>query len=85
MMLMGDGTIIEEIKKRQATYTTDNDEYRCPNCGETILAVPAFISLHSTLFSGCVGGGEVRKLQFPYCPNCDERPPNGEIRGCIHV
>lgn len=59
------------------------DEYVCRKCGSTIMQTTAYVSIHSTEFPGCTGGGECQQLPLPYCPKCEGEP---KVRStCVHV
>ena len=49
------------------------------NCGTEILGKDVLCTVRDGLFP-LSGGGEVRKVTVPYCPNCELEPQNtGEI------
>lgn len=57
--------------------------YYCKECGSQIMQVTCHVSMHMKIFDpACAGGGEVRKINYPFCPKCD-----GEIEyvtACYH-
>jgi|GEM_PF-6006584 len=63
-------------------YKREGEIYRCRHCGAQVRAVLAYISIHTTLFTNCAGGGVVERVEMPYCPNCETRP---ESLGCVHL
>ncbi len=75
--------VIDVIQRRAKSYKKEGSDYLCPNCGATIMATTAYVSIHEALFSNTHAGyGGVEKIEFPYCPNCDEKAEN--VSGCVH-
>ena len=67
----------EEFEKRDGYFY-------CRKCGSQIMQTTCYMSIHDKLFEPkCVGGGEVRKVNCPYCLKCD-----GDIdyvTACCHI
>lgn len=75
----------EFMEKRNEKYIKDTDLYKCPGCGSAIMQTTLFISIHDQRFSGmCAGGGEVQKINYAYCPQCEPDIPNETLRACVH-
>lgn len=72
------------LADRTKSYKVAEEGYRCPTCDAIIMQTTLYVSLHDILFGdSCAGWGEVKAVNFPYCPICDGVPEI--VRGCIHV
>lgn len=73
--------IVAEWAKR---YDHRNDGYYCKECGSQIRQTTCHVSIHLKEFEPtCAGPGEVRRINYPFCPKCD-----GEIeyaQACYHI
>lgn len=75
-----DRAIADHVATR---YRLKDGQYRCRKCNSVIQQTTGYISVHSKLFSNCAGGGSVKHVPLPYCPQCEGAPT--EIHGCVHV
>lgn len=56
--------------------------YHCKRCGGLLFSRQVSFSLHDAAFGEhCVGSGEVRRADLPFCPRCEAVP---EDTGCLH-
>jgi len=63
--------------------SVDTNCYRCPSCDGVVMQTTLYVSVHDIRFEGmCAGGGEVRRVNYSYCPNCDGEPKI--LRACVH-
>ena len=79
------GQITDEIVNNwQNRYEQKEGNHYCPDCGSIIMQTTCYVSLHLKIFrSLCAGPGEVKHINYPFCPVCD-----GEIHqvtACYHV
>jgi hypothetical protein len=73
----------KEIADHIAThYTKVSGSCVCNTCASPIQQTTCYVSLHTTLFSGCAGSGKVRQIPLPYCPKCEGLPKR--IASCVH-
>ena len=71
---------IPDPKESWKYYLLPDGSYACWNCGAEILVKTVHLSVHFDEMT-LAGGGEVRKKQVSYCPNCEKEPPShGFIR-----
>lgn len=82
------GLRLEEFKKTylqltEEGYEQDGGAYYCRACGTVAESGTAFVSLHTTLFEGCGGSGEVARISIPGCPLCE--PEGYEMQACVHL
>lgn len=56
--------------------------YFCKECGSQIMQITCYVSIHDNRFSVCAGGGDVMKINYPYCPQCDGETEYA--RACYH-
>ena len=65
-------------------YDKGDGAFYCKECGSQIMQCTCYVSMHLELFEpNCAGSGEVKTINYPYCPKCD-----GEIeyaQACFHV
>ena len=65
-------------------YDEGDGAFYCKECGSQIMQCTCYVSMHLKLFEpACAGPGEVKNINYPYCPKCD-----GEIeyaQACFHV
>jgi len=78
----------EQFEQAITTHETEHykkvgDDWKCKKCDAGILQTTGHVSIHSKMFSGCTGGGEVQPVPLPYCPNCEGVPKNTST--CVHV
>ena len=73
-----DGRIAEF---QDANTKVEDDGLVCGTCGSEIQGMPASISVHDSPVGGCAGFGEVKVVQIPYCPKCEDEPRQS---GCVH-
>ena len=57
---------------------------RCSDCGTLIVHSRVVVSVHESTFHNVCAGfdGGAWTMTLPYCPLCEEKPPE---RGCLHV
>ena len=73
---------IPDPEKKWSYFCLPDGSYACWRCGSEILAKEQSVSVHiAGFFGGMAGSGEVRSNEIPYCPNCDEEPPD---RGIVY-
>jgi hypothetical protein len=65
----------------EKTYCMGSQNF-CVECHEQILWNRAYLSVHYSSWTECVGSGEVLNPTIPYCPNCE---PGVSSFGCIHI
>ncbi len=71
-------------KHAQEHYEADdNGHYKCKKCGARILQTTCYVSIHTTLFSGCAGSGRCKQVPLPYCPTCEGVPT--QTSTCVHT
>lgn len=73
------------LSERAEEYVKVDDGYKCKDCEDTIMQTTLFISIHDNRFDVCAGGGEVRCVDYLYCPNCDGDLSDETLRACVHV
>jgi len=73
----------EFLHKRQKSFEKTENGYKCKECGSTIMQTTLYVSIHDSRFSACAGSGEVQRVNFPFCPQCEGEP--SIVRGCVHV
>jgi len=78
------GQITDEIiDSWEEKFEKRSDGFYCKQCGSQIMQTTCHVSIHTKLFSQCAGSGEVKTINYPFCPKCD-----GEIEyvtACYHV
>jgi hypothetical protein len=79
------GQITDDIIDSWADrFEKREDGYYCRDCGSQVMQTTCHVSIHLKEFEPkCAGPGEVKKINYPYCPKCD-----GDIdfaRACYHV
>lgn len=78
-------TDIEQWVAENTDNATPPEDIHCKTCSAVIQQVTLYASVHSSLFSGCAGGGGVENLALPYCPVCEPDVPAATQRTCIHT
>lgn len=79
------GQITQEIVNGwEEQFEKRDDGYYCRKCGSQIMQTTCHVSIHLRAFEpSCAGTGEVKTINYPFCPNCD-----GEIeytQACCHI
>jgi hypothetical protein len=59
-------------------YLLPDFTYACWRCGEEILVKEQTISIHNESFPFS-GSGKVEQREVPYCPKCDDVPPDRDV------
>jgi hypothetical protein len=67
------GQITDEIVDSWVNqFEKRNSSFYCKKCGDQIMQTTCYVSVHWKLFDPtCAGGGEVKKINYPFCPKCD--------------
>ena len=55
-------------------YIQKKDGFHCPKCDSIIQQTTCYVSVYFREFRELAGGGEVRHIPYPYCPECDGKP-----------
>ncbi|MBA7503785.1 hypothetical protein ES706_02406 [subsurface metagenome] len=73
----------EIVEKWSERFDKREDGYYCKKCGSQIMQTTCYVSVYFEEFRGRdAGSGEVRHVNYPYCPKCD-----GELemaRACVY-
>lgn len=64
-------------------FLRDEGKTLCRICGYEAVVARCSLSVHTTLFEICSGGGDVKVVPVPWCRTC-EGPPPATVYGCIH-
>ena len=65
-------------------YDKGDDAFYCKECGSQIMQCTCHVSMHLKLFEpACAGPGEVKTINYPYCPKCDGKIEYAQA--CFHV
>ena len=57
--------------------------YVCKACKMNVQEGTAYISIHDSVFPGCGGAGQVKKVPIPGCPHCE--PDGHTMYTCVHI
>jgi len=61
-----------------------NGDYFCKKCHSQIRQVTCYVSIPLKIFEPkCAGPGKVEKINYPFCPQCDEGLEY--VTACYHV
>lgn len=65
-------------------YDKRDGDFYCKECGSQIMQCTCYVSIHLKLFEPeCAGPGEVKNINYPYCPKCDGIIQSAQA--CFHV
>lgn len=85
MAIIALGQITQEIVNSwEKRFEKRDGLFYCKECGSQIMQTTCYVSIHLKEFEpSCAGGGEVKTINYPFCPKCD-----GDIdyvSACYHV
>jgi len=74
----------QTMKSWPDQFTKRNGDFFCKKCGSQIGWVTCYVSIHLKIFEPeCVGPGKVIKVNYPFCPKCDEGLEY--VTACYHI
>jgi hypothetical protein len=76
---------VETWLAEHTTIVRPMTERTCKTCRSFLRYFTVYVSIHYGEFPGCAGGGECTQMSLPYCPQCEQAPPERERYTCVHI